>query len=318
MAQSSGEKIWLKKRRSRVLWEITALVAAVYIIGGLAAFFIARSSYNRLAQKSTDKLIEEKAETISSSYDYLAESEMEKLLKEYGVENIDRSKLYDKLLKKDPEDLDPLQEYLIREVVRMRESGLLGLEYIFMVIPPNIFTPKPITFVSNDRSLLYLDLPGPISEAIAEGKSYIILKEGLPELGLSGEQLITFTKIASPVSQDVLVTFTGITPMGKDVADIRGFYDEEKRSTMVRFGLAVIIGVAAIILITFFLLRYLIRLRITQPIEILCGEAEEVLEGNLDIEVVVHRGGEFEGLETAFRKMVESFRKYIAKSIGED
>ena len=75
MADSAREKVWLKKRRSRVLWEITALVAAVYVIGGLAAFFISRSSYNRLAQKSTDKFIEEKAETISSSYDYLAESD---------------------------------------------------------------------------------------------------------------------------------------------------------------------------------------------------------------------------------------------------
>ncbi len=40
--------------------------------------------------------------------------------------------------------------------------------------------------------------------------------------------------------------------------------------------------------------------------------------GNLDIDVVVHEGGEFVELETAFKEMVESFRKYIAKSMGED
>ena len=42
------------------------------------------------------------------------------------------------------------------------------------------------------------------------------------------------------------------------------------------------------------------------------------MEGNLDIDIVVHQGGEFEGLETAFKEMVESFRVYIARSIGED
>ncbi len=317
MDVTGGEKLWLKKRRSRVLWEITALVALVYVVGGLAAFFIARTSYNRLSRKSTDRLIEEKAETIASSYDYLADMEMQRLSREYGYENIDRPKLYEKLLKKDPDDLDPLQEYLINMLQNMERSELLDLQYIFMIIPPNPFTPKPVNFASNDRSLLYADLPEPISRAIEEEKSWIIMEEGLPELGLEGEQLVTFTRIPSPVSPDVLVTFTGITPMAQDVAEIKRFYDDEKGSTMARFGLAVVIGVVLVIFITFFLLRYLISKRITEPIDLLCGEAEEVLEGNLDIEVVVHRGGEFEGLETAFRKMVESFRKYIAKSIGE-
>ena len=318
MADSAGEKVWLKKRRSRVLWEITALVAAVYVIGGLAAFFISRSSYNRLAQKSTDKLIEEKAQTISSSYDYLAQSEMEKLLREYGAENIDRPKLYEKLLKKNPDDLDPLQEYLIRELGKMKESGLLGLQYIFMVIPPNPFTSKPITFVSNDRKLLYMELPEPISEAISEEKSYILMKNGIPELGLEGAQLVTFTRIQSPVAPDVLVTFTGITPIQADVNEINKFYDDEKSSTLVRSGVIILVSVTVITLLTFFLLRFLIRRRITEPIDILCGEADEVMQGNLDIDIAVHEGGEFVGLETAFKKMVESFRKYIAKSVGEE
>ena len=72
MANGEG-KGKFKTRRSRVLLEITLLVAVLYIIGGLAAFFIASRSFNELAKSSTDKLIDEKAQTISSSYDYLAQ-----------------------------------------------------------------------------------------------------------------------------------------------------------------------------------------------------------------------------------------------------
>ncbi len=43
----------------------------------------------------------------------------------------------------------------------------------------------------------------------------------------------------------------------------------------------------------------------------------EVMTGNLDVDVKVHEGGDFEGLEYAFKEMVESFRKYIAKSIDD-
>ncbi len=77
-----------------------------------------------------------------------------------------------------------------------------------------------------------------------------------------------------------------------------------------------LISIVIIMVLTFFVLRLLIRKRITEPIDILSAEAGEVMEGNLDIDVVVHEGGEFEGLETAFKKMVESIRTYIARSLG--
>jgi len=58
--------------------------------------------------------------------------------------------------------------------------------------------------------------------------------------------------------------------------------------------------------------------RITRPIDELSAAAEEVMEGNLDVEIEVRRGEEFEGLKRAFKDMVESFRRYIAKSVGEE
>jgi HAMP domain-containing protein len=312
MSSEKGDRF--KSRRSRVLWEITALVVIVYVVGGLAAFLIAQSSYNRLAQKSTDKLIEEKAQTISSSYDYLAKAEMDILIEKFGVGNIDRAKLYAKLLAKEKTNLDPLQAFLIEETQGMKEAGLLGLQYIFMVIPPNTFSSNPITFVSNDPSLIYMTLPDEINQAIDNGDNWILMENGIPALGLEGEQLVTLTKIVSPVAPDVLISFIGITPMGTDVAEIKQFYSDEKKTTMTNYAIVTLISLVVIIILTFFGLRFLIRKRITKPIDILSAEAGEVMEGNLDIDVVVHEGGEFVELETAFKEMVESFRKYIARS----
>lgn len=317
MSNEQGNRRF-KSRRSRVLWEITAMVVVVYIVGGLATFLIAQNSYNRLSQKSTDKLVEEKAQTISSSYSYLAVAEMELLIDKFGVENIDRARLYKKLAARERADLDPLQAFLIQEVQKMQASGLLGLQYIFMVLPPSSLTPKPITFISNDPNLIYADLPDEITQAIENNSQWVLMENGIPALGLEGVQLVTLTKIVSPVSPDIMVSFIGIAPMSQDVAEIKQFYSDEKKTTMINYAVTTLISMVVIMLVTFFVLRLLIRKRITDPIDILSAEAGEVMQGNLDIDVVVHEGGEFVELETAFKEMVESFRTYIAKSMGEE
>jgi HAMP domain-containing protein len=304
-----------KSRRSRVLWEITALVVVVYVISGVAAFFISMGSYNRLAKESTDKLINEKAQTISSSYDYLATAEMQVILSTYGKENIVENEFLGKVMKQDRDDIHPLQAFVSGEFQKMKDSGLLGLEYIFMVMTIPL-TGEQVNFISNDRSRFYTELPGSINQAVENGDSWILVEEGFPALGLEGAQLVTFTQVLAPVETETWLTFIGITPMQDDIDQINSFYDQEKKNTMISYALVTMISLVIIIVVTFFVLRYLIRKRITEPIDVLSGEAEEIMEGNLDVEIAVHKGGEFEGLEQAFREMVVSFRNFIEKSTG--
>lgn len=307
-----------KSRRSRVLYELTLLMAGLYILGGLAAFFIASGTFNRLAEDSTDKLIQDKAQTISSSYSFLAQAELEVLITKFGVENIDRFALYEKLLKGEKDDLDPLQDFLIEETKKMTISGLLDMEYVFMVIPPNPLTPNPITFVASEPDLVFMQLPEEIASAVEQNKEWILINEGIEELGLEKEQLVTFAKIESPVAADVLITFVGITPMSESISEVRDFYNEEKNKKLVNYSIIASSSVVIIIALSYFVLRHLIRKRITEPIDILSEEAEELMKGNLDIDIVVHEGGEFEDLESAIKEMVESFRKYIAKSMSDE
>ena len=304
-----------KRSRSRVLWEITALVVVVYVISGVAAFFVSMGSFNQLAKESTARLIDEKAQTISSSYDYLATAEMQVILSTYGKENIVENEFVGKVMQQDRNDIHPLQAFVSGEFQKMKESGLLGLEYIFMVMTVPI-TGEQVNFISNDRSLIYSELPDSINQAVENGDSWILVEEGFPALGLEGAQLVTFTKVLAPVETETWLTFIGITPMQEDIDEINSFYDEEKQDTMIEYALVTVISLVVIIVVTFFVLRYLIRKRITEPIDILSSEAEEIMEGNLDVEIAVHEGGEFEGLEQAFREMVVSFRRFIDKSTG--
>jgi HAMP domain-containing protein len=304
-----------QSRRSRVLWEITILVVVVYVVGGLAAFLISMTSYNRLCRESTEKLIEEEANTISSSYDYLAKTEMEMILANYGVENINLAAFYAKVSAADKNDLDPLQAYLMQEFEEMRAGGLLNLRYIFMFIPDPI-SQDLIVFASNAQGFLYTQFSDQINNAVMSGESWILLEEGMPALGLEGAQLVTFSKIPSPVQEGVMLTFMGITPMQDDIDEINQFYADEKKTTMISYISITLISLVAIIVVTFFGLRLMIRKRITEPIDILSAKAGEVMEGNLDVYVMVHKGGEFEGLESAFKEMVESMRTFIDKSTG--
>jgi nitrogen fixation/metabolism regulation signal transduction histidine kinase len=78
-----------------------------------------------------------------------------------------------------------------------------------------------------------------------------------------------------------------------------------------------VISVFVVAIISFFILSLMLRKRITEPIDELAATAEEVMQGNLDVEVAVHEGGEFEGLEGAFKEMVEDFRRFIARSMDD-
>lgn len=318
MGDSKQSESRFKNRRSRVLWEIAALMVIVFVVGGLAAFLFSTASYNTLCRESTDKLIGEKAETISSSYDFLAKAEMEMILSTYGIENVDLAAFYAKITSEDKNDLDPLQVFLLEEFENMRSGGLLGLRYIFMFIPDPI-TRELIVFASNDKGKLYTQFSDEIKSAVENGEPWILLEDGIPALGLEGAQLVTFTKIPSPFkTSSVMLTFMGITPMQDDIDEIDQFYADEKKATMVSYISVTLMALVAIIVFTFFGLRLMIRKRITEPIDILSEKAGQVMEGNLDVGITVHKGGEFEGLETAFKEMVESIRAYIEKSVSEE
>lgn len=311
---SGGSKS--RKRRSRILYEITALIVVVLVISGLVTFFLVRDSQNKLIDKSIDKVIETESKNIASALDYMIRMEMETGMTDLGLQRLDSMELIADMAQK---KLTDFQRKIDSAFGRMVDTGFFNLEYIFVVVPPSSLVRDPIVMASSDESMVYdWEIPEYLLQAIEAGEPYILMKEGIPELDLEEQQLIILQPGESPVMKGFYFTFVNVIPMQERIDAINAFFDEERDSISLTLGLSVFISIIAVIIITFFVLNYLIRMRITAPIEQLAAEAEEVMQGDLDVDIVVHEGGEFQGLERAFKEMVESFRTYIAKSTGEE
>jgi methyl-accepting chemotaxis protein len=302
-----------ESRRSRILYQITALVVIVLIASGLATFFLVRGSQDRLIEKSIDKVIDTESENLSDVIDFMIKTMVVSQAEQLNVQ--DEAAFFAAILR---EEITDLQSWAIEQYRSMVESGLFGMEYIILILPPSQYIREPFILAANDEELIYnWEVPEYMVEAIREGKSYLLLEDGVPELGLSGAQLVLFTSSPSPFKADYDITHISVIPMQEKIDSINAFYDSERKSTSLTLGLVVLFSVIVVMLITFFVLSYLIRRRITEPIDRLAAAAEEVMEGNLDVDIEVHEGDEFEILERAFKEMVESFRAFMAKAVGE-
>jgi nitrogen fixation/metabolism regulation signal transduction histidine kinase len=50
----------------------------------------------------------------------------------------------------------------------------------------------------------------------------------------------------------------------------------------------------------------------------LSAAAKEVMEGNLDFEIEIYKGEEFEGLKYAFKELLDAFRSIISQSVEDN
>ncbi len=318
------------ERRSRVLYEITALVVALMIASGVVIFLFVNSSYRDMVRKSVDKVVDEKAQVIDSGSWYMAETEAEIMLRDMSQYSLQE------LIEMMKAALESGQEFemFTRVTERMKQlvrEGALGVEVRFVVakaMPPVIL--EDTVILSSDDRLFRKDASGKkeywVPEALlsaiekmkAGGKTYTYLEGGIPEIGFTEEYLLTLYDM-SHLNPMLSGMYAGnLVPMHEAVVDIRNYYNNEKNRAMMWIALVVGISVALAVLITFFVLRVLIRREITAPIDELSAAAERVMEGDLDVEINIREGEEFEGLKRAFKEMVESFRKYIMRSVGEE
>jgi HAMP domain-containing protein len=305
----------LRRRQSSILWEITILLMVVFITYGLLTYFVFRSSENRLIDKSIEKLKQTEAENISSSYTYVMNL-LSPELEQKGIES-GTTELVDAVLNGTVSDI---QVYVSGRLGEMVDSGMLGLSKNIFIFESWPVTPDPFVFASSDVSLATTwKVPDYLSQAINSGDSFIWLENGIPELGLEGEYLMVVVQRNFP-EYGLVSGFVGIKPMHDEIAAIEDFYKEDKQTTNLILLLLVIGSILVISIITFIVLSYLIRTRITQPIDELSAAAEQVMQGDLDVRITIRGGEEFEQLKRAFKAMVEEWGKLLARSLegGED
>jgi len=299
--------------RSRVLIQVTLLITIIVILVGAGAFFLLRSTQRNLADKCVDTLVHIEAANFSSSYNYIAQLLYPDYVQRFGA--TDPVELSRDLQQ---ERLSDIQRTLNADLEAMIDAGFLDLEEVLIIVEPSPFIPEAFLFAASDESLVYKwGVPAYIVSALEDGNTYIWKEEGVPELGLEGEHLLTFGRMESPFSAGLYFAYVGFKPMHEEVTAVTGFFDDEVSSANLMLAVVLGLSIVLILLVSFFLLDHLIKRRVTGPIEELCADVEEVMRGDLDIDIEVHEGSEFEGLQRAFKEMVEGFRAYIARSVGE-
>lgn len=320
------------KTRSRILIYITCLITIVFITSGVVGFVVFSRSQSRLIQKSKEYIVKQHATLVASAHDFFGVFLMSKMYNtEQGDIDITTPEGTQKFLKESANALTekrptPAIDSISEVVRKVAETGLYEATSAIMVIPPiPPLVAEAVVFAASEDEHMFMDLPESLAAIsnietmedsgfngkIDEHNAYFYFEDGIPELGLEGEILTTFNTQSMDVagtSLDIGTWYYDFIPIGEELETINSFYNQENKNAMLQVGLVMLLSTIVLIAISFFVLSYLIRKRITEPIDELAEAAERVANGDLDIQVTVIEGEEFEGLKKAFNEMIKSIK----------
>lgn len=303
-----------RKSRSKILWQITALVLSVFLITVTAIALVYNTSTHELIEKSKNDLIETQVKTASSAFRSLSDILNTLITERFGSGDT-AAEFANGIISKKENKATVEANAILKNIAK---QGLVGDGYLVVVLPK--FPPlikEPTVFVSNEDDLMFESVPESVYSILESGKQYGLIEAGLPEWGLKGEQLVIYRKMKTNYAGGVTVYAVGIKPVQGDIDRVYKTYDQESNKINLLIAVVSACSLLFLFVITFFVLRHLINSRITKPIDELSEAAEQVMEGDLDIEVPVKEGEEFESLKKVFNEMIKSFRSLISRSTGE-
>ncbi|MBN1288090.1 MAG: HAMP domain-containing protein [Actinobacteria bacterium] len=291
--------------------QITILLLIIFVAAGLLNLVIYRRSLHNLIDESKDKFIGSIAEVISSTHEFISTLLVDFMeLRGFSVDNPDITREFANALLN--RQLSSLQKAVNDILAEMVASGLTDLNAVVVALPPTEpYTSKPLIIMSSSKKYMYGVLPEEIAE-IGETKErdYRVFEKGIPEMGFEGAHVVTAYRFKIAPNASTLMYYD-FKPIQDDIDAIDSFYKKEMRQ--INLTLSIVIGctVLVLVLMVFLFLSHLIRTRIIRPIDELSAAAEQVMEGNLDVEVEIRDGEEFEGLKRAFNEMLKSISKII-------
>lgn len=304
-------------KQSKILWQISGLILVILTVSFVVILAFNISSTARLVENSKDKLIASHVEDMSTGIKYLTDQAAVEVANKYTMSLSDLSALdpfIQSMINRQPSPIQLDANNVLKDFVA---NNIFGIKIDFAsipAIPPAL--KEPMIVVSNKDDMLFQEVPKSIQEIYKSDKNYGLIKSGIPEFGLKEEQLVVFYKVEVPSMPAFAFYQTTIRPLHDDLAEIDDYYKEQRSKINLVMIIVIAASFLAVLLVTFFVLRLLIRSQITKPIEELSSVAETVMEGNLDVEVSIKKGEEFESLKRAFNEMVKSVRDIINRSSG--
>ena len=291
---------------------MTAFLVILFIISGVVIFFSYRDSQNRQIRESVDARLTTYNKNVADSYEFMNRLLRALTLVSYpGVGNLETVNAF---LEKQP---TPVQSFLNGQLKTTVDAKMFGAEVGMAMIVPSSSQQQAVVVASSDEGLIYnWQAPDYLLQAIRDGEPYIYLPNGMSELGL-GDETLVLLKMGESAGSDFPLTFVRVVSDHDQLAAINIFYDQQRKDAGIALGLIILVSMIVLSLLSYLGLAYLIRKRINKPIDELAAAAEEVVGGNLDVEIEVRKGEEFEGLKYAFKELLGTFNAALSGSVGE-
>lgn len=285
-----------------------------------------------MAEKSKEKIVRSVAESICSGHYYISAliTRYNNLLQPLAMTPEAGREFFETLLN---EEVGPVQTMMSNVLKDLREKGLHGIDAALDVFPkvPGIYS-KYTIFAASNRDYLYIDPPQalldlyempaeenePYRARIDKENTYMLFENGIPELGLKGEYLATSYRHTIDPTGQLAFWFFDFKPMHAELTALHDTYEEESTNTLIVMGIVTAVSVIVVAIITFFYLSFLIRKEITGPVDELAAAAEEVMNGNIDLQVPVKEGEELEDLKKAVNSMLRTLNEIIERGMSGD
>ncbi|MBN1289736.1 MAG: HAMP domain-containing protein [Actinobacteria bacterium] len=305
-----------KGSKLRISVQITAVVLTIFIISSLAGLLAFRRSLDDMADNSKKKVVESVASLVSSSHDFVGRMAVYLILLRSGAP--DYQQIEQDLHQTVGEGVEtPVQQQVNDFLERMVSSGILDLDMCFYAFPPGAGTDeKAVIAASSDRKDIGEPVPDEVAALIDSDRNYRLFENGIPEMGLKGEYLVTSYKLTDEGSDKTILWYFDFKPMGELLSSIDSFYSKESRAAMLWLGLVMGLSIVGLIVISFFALGRMIKNRITGPIEELSAAADMVIDGDMDVRLEIKPREEFSGLKRAFNQMISSISAIVSRTVS--
>lgn len=299
--------------RSRILLEVTALVLVIFIASVVVIGLVNYSSTKNLIQESKERLITTQGQDMLSSFSFSNKLILKILVAEIPGLLSQVPELTQAFMEKKPIAVQDSANKLIEEYIEQDSMGVELRAVALAAIPPTL--PEPMIIISSDSDLIFTDLPESVQKIIDSDKGYAIVEEGIPEWGMEGEQLVVLTEEGEALTGGMVAVYSiGVKPIHDELESINTFYSDQQKQSSTVIIIVAFIALVVLLIVMFFVLSYLIKSRITKPIDELSEAAERVLEGDLDVQVPMKENEDFANLKRAFNEMITHIRDMVTRS----
>ena len=304
------------RRKRSILFITTLALVLVLLVTYAVSFFFIYSAQNKFINDSVEERTKIKAENMSAMAAYTLMTVGAAYTRSLGYDTETLAGLLTGLLERNVTDLQLKIGDKLREVAPLEQYGKRTLA--MMVLPANPpLVEKSLVWAASDDSLVYKwEVPDYLSKAMKEGTTYVLVKDGVPDLGLENEQLFVITPI--PLEQNgkqvTPVFLFNTLPMHDEIAGIKDFYNRERRSITILLLIIDLISLLLVVLIIYFVLNRLIKKQVTEPIEEVSATVEKIMKGDLDLGFEVKEGDGLGELKNALNAVVRSFRTLMEKA----